>query len=99
MRIVLDTANIDEIRELARWGSLSGATAHPTLMVRSRGKGHRAVIREIADTLEARHLCTRMRGVREEAPFTTTTFWRGNYDTNPALRTAFLAASGARGAS
>ena len=66
--------------------------------------------REIADTLEAmlqphgvavyleaQHLCTQMRGVREEAPFTRTTFWRGNYDVDPALRAEFLAACGLRG--
>lgn len=68
--------------------------------------------REIADTLEAmlqphgvavyleaQHLCTQMRGVREEAPFTTTTFWRGNYDADPALRAEFLGACARRGAS
>ncbi len=68
--------------------------------------------REIADTLEAmlqphgvavyleaQHLCTQMRGVREEAPFTTTTFWRGNYDADPALRAEFLGTCGIRGRS
>jgi GTP cyclohydrolase IA len=37
-----------------------------------------------------------MRGVREDAPFTKTTFWRGLYDENPALRAEFLAACGIR---
>ncbi len=65
--------------------------------------------REIADTLEAmlqphgvavyldaQHLCTQMRGVREEAPYTKTTFWRGLYDEDPTLRAEFLTACGVR---
>jgi GTP cyclohydrolase I len=35
-----------------------------------------------------------MRGVKEMAPVTRTTFWRGNYDTDPALRAEFLSACG-----
>ena len=31
MRIFLDTADIDEIREAARWGILSGVTTNPIL--------------------------------------------------------------------
>ncbi|MGI0154920.1 MAG: GTP cyclohydrolase I [Thermoplasmata archaeon] len=59
--------------------------------------------REIAETLDsllhphgaavyvvAHHICTQMRGVRETAPETRATFWRGTYATNPALRAEFL---------
>jgi len=46
----------------------------------------------VAVYLEAAHLCTQMRGVRESEPLTRTTFWRGEYDTNPALRSEFLKA-------
>ena len=58
---------------------------------------------QIADTLEAmlephgvavylvaHHLCTQMRGVREISPVTRTTFWRGNYDSDPSLRSEFF---------
>src|SRR5918997_1657583 len=58
---------------------------------------------EIADTLvrllqphavavhfEAEHLCTQMRGVREEQSRTWTSFWRGTYETDPAMRAEFL---------
>jgi GTP cyclohydrolase IA len=45
----------------------------------------------VAVYLEAHHLCTQMRGVREDSPLTRTTFWRGEYDGNPALRAEFLA--------
>lgn len=44
--------------------------------------------------LEAHHLCTEMRGVREDATLTRTTVWRGAYDADPALRAEFLAACG-----
>ena len=45
--------------------------------------------------MEAHHLCTQMRGVREIEPQTRTTFWRGAYEKDPSLRSEFLAASGA----
>jgi GTP cyclohydrolase I len=48
----------------------------------------------VAVYLEARHLCTEMRGVRAIAPLTRTTFWRGAYDTNPDLRAEFFTVSG-----
>lgn len=44
----------------------------------------------VAVFLEARHLCVEMRGVREMAPVTRTTFWRGEYENNPDLRAEFL---------
>ena len=48
----------------------------------------------VAVYLDAHHLCTRMRGVRETAPLTRTTFWRGNYESDPSLRTEFFIACG-----
>jgi GTP cyclohydrolase IA len=48
----------------------------------------------VAVYLEANHLCMQMRGVRETAPLTRTTHWRGNYENNPALRAEFMAAAG-----
>ena len=44
----------------------------------------------VAVYLEAQHLCTEMRGVRETMPLTRSTFWRGKYDADPALRAEFL---------
>src|SRR5918911_3429956 len=44
--------------------------------------------------LEAHHLCTQMRGVRELQPLTRTTFWRGVYAGNAALRAEFLTMCG-----
>ena len=48
----------------------------------------------VAVYLEAQHLCTQMRGVQEISPLTRTTFWRGEYDGNPALRAEFLSICG-----
>jgi len=45
----------------------------------------------VAVRLEAEHLCTQMRGVREEQSRTVTTFWRGTYDDEAELRREFLA--------
>jgi len=39
MKIYLDTANLAEIREAARWGILSGVTTNPSLMAREEGAG------------------------------------------------------------
>jgi GTP cyclohydrolase IA len=48
----------------------------------------------VAVYLEAHHLCMEMRGVRAVSPITRTTFWRGNYDTDPSLRAEFFVACG-----
>jgi GTP cyclohydrolase I len=45
----------------------------------------------VAVHLEAVHLCTQMRGVREEHSKTAMTFWRGDYIDDPELRREFLA--------
>jgi GTP cyclohydrolase IA len=44
----------------------------------------------VAVHIEAVHLCTQMRGVREEQSRTWASFWRGNYDGDHALRDEFL---------
>ena len=49
--------------------------------------------------LEAHHLCTQMRGVREHEPATRTTAYRGAYATDPALRAEFIGLAGAGRAS
>src|SRR5207248_4370465 len=48
----------------------------------------------VAVHLNAMHLCTQMRGVREGHSRTWTSFWRGNYENDPQLRTEFLQAVG-----
>jgi len=48
----------------------------------------------VAVFLEAHHLCVEMRGVRETAPKTRTTVWRGNYANDASLRSEFFTACG-----
>jgi GTP cyclohydrolase I len=48
----------------------------------------------VAIYLEAHHLCTQMRGVRESAPLTRTSVWRGAFASNSSLRAEFLTLSG-----
>lgn len=48
MKIYLDTANLGEIREAARWGILSGVTTNPSLMARETGADFKETIQEIA---------------------------------------------------
>jgi transaldolase len=47
MEFFLDTANVDEIREIAAWGILDGVTTNPSLIKKS-GRDFKEVVREIA---------------------------------------------------
>jgi len=50
MRLFLDTADIDEIREINRWGVLSGVTTNPSLIA-NQGQDPDVVWKEILDTV------------------------------------------------
>lgn len=52
MQIYLDTANVQEIREAASWGILSGVTTNPTLIAREKGADFSAIIQEIATLVD-----------------------------------------------
>lgn len=52
MRIFLDTANIDEIREAAKLGVVSGITTNPSLIAKERATDMKAVIQEIASIID-----------------------------------------------
>ena len=52
MRIFLDTTNIDEIREVARLGILSGVTTNPTLMAKESGVSYRDRVVEICEVVQ-----------------------------------------------
>src|SRR3990170_8004880 len=49
MRLFLDTANIDEIRDAARMGVLSGVTTNPSLMAKESGATYRERVIEICE--------------------------------------------------
>lgn len=52
MKIFLDTANLDEIREAAALGVLDGVTTNPSLMAKEDGSDYDAVLREICDIVQ-----------------------------------------------
>jgi transaldolase len=47
MKLFLDTAEIEEIRTVARWGVLDGVTTNPTLFSKIKGKTYDEVLQEI----------------------------------------------------
>ncbi len=52
MRIFLDTANIDEIRQAAKLGIISGVTTNPSLVAKEKRPDMKAVIREISSIVD-----------------------------------------------
>jgi transaldolase len=48
MKIFIDTANIEEIREVNSWGILDGVTTNPSLVAREK-RPYEEVVREICD--------------------------------------------------
>lgn len=48
MEFFLDTADVDEIREIAAWGVLDGVTTNPSL-IRKSGRDFKQVVAEIAE--------------------------------------------------
>jgi transaldolase len=51
MKIFVDTANLDEIRELASWGVIDGVTTNPTLVAKS-GRSFSEIVEEIFDIVD-----------------------------------------------
>jgi transaldolase len=51
MKLFLDTANLDEIREINRWGVLRGITTNPTLVTRE-GRDFLPLVKEICSIVD-----------------------------------------------
>ncbi len=51
MKLFIDTANIDEIREINQWGILSGVTTNPSLIAKE-GRVFKDVIHEIVEIVD-----------------------------------------------
>ena len=51
MKFFLDTAFVDEIREVASWGILDGVTTNPTLVAKT-GRKYREVLEEICSIVD-----------------------------------------------
>ncbi len=54
MRIFLDTANIEEIRQAVRWGVCAGVTTNPSLYAKESGTGvtYQERVQEIAEAVD-----------------------------------------------
>ena len=52
MRLFLDTANIDDIRQGVRMGVVSGVTTNPTLMSKEQGVSYRDRVIEICEAVQ-----------------------------------------------
>jgi transaldolase len=70
MKIFIDTANIDEIREIASWNVLSGVTTNPSLVAES-GRDFKELLAEIAEVVDgpisAEVMADDWQGMLEEA--------------------------------
>ena len=70
MKFFIDTANIEEIREINSWGVLSGVTTNPTLIAKSGGV-FEDVIKEITEIVDgdisAEVISTDLDGMLKEA--------------------------------
>ncbi|MEM2944324.1 MAG: fructose-6-phosphate aldolase [Methanomassiliicoccales archaeon] len=51
MKIFIDSANIDQIKEVASWGILDGVTTNPTLVAKE-GRDFNTLIREICEIVD-----------------------------------------------
>jgi transaldolase len=51
MKLFIDTANLDEIREIASWGIIDGVTTNPTLLAKC-GRSFTEVCKEIFDIVD-----------------------------------------------
>lgn len=70
MKFFIDTANIDEIKEINSWGVLSGVTTNPSLIAKSGGV-FEDVIQEISEIVDgdisAEVISTDLDGILKEA--------------------------------
>ncbi len=70
MDLFIDTANVEQIKEINSWGILSGVTTNPTLAAKEGRKFH-ALIREIAAIVDgpvsAEAVCVKCDDLVEEA--------------------------------
>lgn len=51
MELYIDTANIDEIKEISQWGVISGVTTNPSLIAKE-GRDFKEVIEEIVEIVD-----------------------------------------------
>ena len=52
MEIFIDTANIDEIKQVNDWGILDGVTTNPSLVSKEKGKDFKTIVKEICEIVD-----------------------------------------------
>jgi transaldolase len=71
MKIFVDTANIDEIREAISWGIIDGVTTNPSLVAKEKNKDFHSLVKEICSIVpgdvSAEVLSTDANGMISEA--------------------------------
>jgi len=71
MKFFIDTANLDEIREIKEWGILSGVTTNPSLIAKEGNVEFEDVIKQISDMvpgpISAEVISLEAEGMVEEA--------------------------------
>jgi len=71
MEIFIDTANIDEIRQVNDWGILDGVTTNPSLVSKEKGKDFKTIVKEICEIVDgdvsAEVVATEYEAILEEA--------------------------------
>lgn len=71
MKLFIDTANLDEIREVNDWGVLDGVTTNPTLIAEEKGVEYKARLKEICQIVKgpvsAEVVATEKAGMLKEA--------------------------------
>ena len=86
MKIYIDTANIEEIREAASWGILDGVTTNPSLIAKE-GRDFLTVVREITEIvngpISAEVMSDDAEGMIEEAQVAMESYWGCSSVQNP----------------
>ena len=70
MKVFIDTANLREIREIASWGILDGATTNPTLLSKEGGDPEeilRKICEIVGGPVSAEVVTTEFEGIAKEA--------------------------------
>lgn len=52
MQLYIDTANLNEIQEIASWGIISGVTTNPSLMAKEKNWDREAILKEIVTLVD-----------------------------------------------
>jgi transaldolase len=52
MQLFIDTANLEEIKSVARWGVVSGVTTNPSLMAKETGADFKTTIQTICSYID-----------------------------------------------